>query len=336
MRRAVHRLAHRLGDLRELVHQVRLRVEAAGGVDEHDVGADLLRLLDRVEDRPRPGSRRPCRSRPRTPTRLPQTSSCCTAAARKVSPAASTTFLPSALQLRRELADRRRLADAVHADDHHDRGLGAESAMPPPPMREDLRRARRGARPTRAPLSRELVLRERSLDARREELGRLHADVGREQHLFDLLDDLRVDLLLAGEERAEPAEEALALARLGETLAQALDVALARGGRGGASRRRGRRGRGARRDYGRPASTSTRDLGAPLGFAGLAAVAAGRSRLLRAACGSASPGRAAGLLRPSCRPRVLRGRRFEGRLRRLPEEEQINGRRRTRTMPMTM
>src|SRR6185437_10631947 len=63
---------------------------------------------------------------------------------------------------------------------------------------------------------------------------------GGEQHLLDLLDDLRVDLLPADEERLEPPEEPLLLARLREALPQALDVAATRGR---LLLRRGRRGR---------------------------------------------------------------------------------------------
>src|SRR5262249_5378737 len=55
-------------------------------------------------------------------------------------------------------------------------------------------------------------------------LGRADAHVGGEEHLLELLDDLRIDLLLAREERAQPPEEATALARLGEALAEAGDV----------------------------------------------------------------------------------------------------------------
>ena len=102
------------GDLLELVHQGRLGLEAARGVGEHDVDAALLGLLNRVENH-RAGSAPSLPFTTSQPTRLPHTSSCCTAAARNVSPAASRTVLAFGLQLRRELADGRRLADAVDA-----------------------------------------------------------------------------------------------------------------------------------------------------------------------------------------------------------------------------
>ena len=57
----------------------------------------------------------------------------------------------------------------------------------------------------------------------------LTPDVGGEEHLLDLLDDLRVDLLLADEEGLQPPEEALLLAHLREAPPQALDVSAPRG-----------------------------------------------------------------------------------------------------------
>ena len=55
--------------------------------------------------------------------RSPQICSCSTAAARKVSPAASTTLQPLVAILLGELGDRRRLAAAVDADHENDEGL---------------------------------------------------------------------------------------------------------------------------------------------------------------------------------------------------------------------
>ena len=57
------------------------------------------------------------------PARSPQILSCSIAAARNVSPAASVTRRPSRDELRRELADRRRLAGTVHAGHQHDKRL---------------------------------------------------------------------------------------------------------------------------------------------------------------------------------------------------------------------
>ena len=76
MRRAVHRLGDRLAHLLDLVHQRRLRVKAAGGVDEEEIGAGFFGFRRRFE-----GHRARIRAflalaRPRRSTRLPQTSSC--------------------------------------------------------------------------------------------------------------------------------------------------------------------------------------------------------------------------------------------------------------------
>ena len=78
----------------------------------------------------------------------------------------------------------------------------------------------------------ELVLLEPLAQAPEDRLRRLHADVAREHDLFHLLEDGRVDLFLAGEERAELRDEPAA--RGGEAFAEAGDVALR-------SRRRRRR-----------------------------------------------------------------------------------------------
>ena len=72
----------------------------------------------------------------------------------------------------------------------------------------------------------ELVLLEAVPDALEDRLRRLHADVGGEEHLLDLLDDRRVDLLLAGEELRQLAEEALVAPRFRQPLAEAGDVPL--------------------------------------------------------------------------------------------------------------
>ena len=68
------------------------------------------------------------------PPRSAHVASWSTAAARNVSAAPTTTGAPVALQELRELADGRRLADAVHADDEHDGG-----ALGQPEGRVELR-----------------------------------------------------------------------------------------------------------------------------------------------------------------------------------------------------
>ena len=79
--------------LGELLHQVRLRVQAAGGVDDRDVLAARPGRLDRVVgDRGRVGAARaPTKS---ASARSAQISSCSSAAARNVSAAPSSTERP--------------------------------------------------------------------------------------------------------------------------------------------------------------------------------------------------------------------------------------------------
>ena len=96
-------------------------MQPPGGVDQQDVGALGARLDEGVVGEPgriapgRPGHHR-------APVRSPQICSCSTAAARNVSPAASMTARPCVAVLLGELADRRRLAAAVDADDQdHER-----------------------------------------------------------------------------------------------------------------------------------------------------------------------------------------------------------------------
>ncbi len=73
-----------------------------------------------------PAASEPCsRAITFAPTRPPQIFNCSIAAARKVSPAASITLRPSRCEFRRELADGRGLAGAVHAGNQNDERLCA-------------------------------------------------------------------------------------------------------------------------------------------------------------------------------------------------------------------
>ena len=121
-----------------------------------------------------------------TSARFAQISSCSTAAARNVSAAQTSGCLPGRLQQVRELADGRRLAGAVDADDQRHvrmvpvrRGRldGVEDA---PNL--SLTRSRRLS-PCRA----------RAADRVDDAFGRGHADVGRDQQLFERLDRVDVD-----------------------------------------------------------------------------------------------------------------------------------------------
>ena len=113
------RLRDHAPNLAELVHQVRLRVQAAGGVDEDDVAAPALRGGDRIEgDRGGIGAlRRADEVRPRALG--PDLELLVGRGAERVGGADEDRTA-----VRREpvgeLADRRRLARAVHADDEHD------------------------------------------------------------------------------------------------------------------------------------------------------------------------------------------------------------------------
>ena len=96
-------------------------MEPAGGVGDDEVRAAGDGRVERVvHDRARVGAR--ARGpRPGRPARSAQIRSWSMAAARNVSAAARMIFRPSAEVARGELADGRRLAGAVDADDEHDR-----------------------------------------------------------------------------------------------------------------------------------------------------------------------------------------------------------------------
>ena len=85
-------------DLFELVHQLGLVLQPAGGVDQQHVDAFAPWPLQRVEGETR-GIGARARAITGEPVRSPQILSCSIAAARKVSPAASITLRPSARSL---------------------------------------------------------------------------------------------------------------------------------------------------------------------------------------------------------------------------------------------
>ena len=129
-----------------------------------------------------------------------------------MSPAASSTFLPSPARLRRELADRRGLAAAVDADDQQHERLRRREVDGRRRQRQDLGRAPAQERPDRVGIG-QLAARQRAADLLEQLLAGAHADVGGQQHLLDLVDDRRVDLLLAREDLAQTRDEAAARAR---------------------------------------------------------------------------------------------------------------------------
>ena len=77
-----------------------------------------------------------------TPARSPQIFSCSTAAARNVSPAASITILPGALEALRQLADGGGLAGAVDADHQHHMRLARAQGRAAAPPASGWRRSR--------------------------------------------------------------------------------------------------------------------------------------------------------------------------------------------------
>ena len=83
--------------LAQLLHEVRLGVQPAGGVAEDEVEVAGGGPLRRRRRSPRSGRRPRCRARSRLRTARPTCASCSAAAARNVSPAASTTWRPSAI-----------------------------------------------------------------------------------------------------------------------------------------------------------------------------------------------------------------------------------------------
>ena len=205
MRRALAPARDHAPHLRELVHQVRLRVQATRGVDEHDAVVGTDRVV---------GDRR----------RIAAALAADEARARALGPdlelllgrraegvgGAERHRAPVLAQLLRELADRRRLAGAVDADD------------------EDHRRLVRDVERRRLTEERGDLLRERArelaqvlprLEAPDQLRGRAHADVRVDQRLLEPL-PRRVVL---GIERRDDDLLGERTARLAERLAQAAE-----------------------------------------------------------------------------------------------------------------
>ena len=99
-----------------------------------------------------------------------------------------------------------------------------ETAIFPPPMPRMRVASARSASQTACELESSFLL-EPVAQAPEDGLRGRDADVGREQDLFDLIGDLRVELFFAREKAREPPEKARFPARLGETLAQTRKIA---------------------------------------------------------------------------------------------------------------
>jgi hypothetical protein len=108
--------------LGELIHQAALGLQPAGGVDEHDLDALGPRLLDGLEGdgcRVLPGG---LRSHDGCPAALRPGGELLDGGGAEGVGGPDDHGAPVVGEELRELADRRRLADAVDADDKHDRG----------------------------------------------------------------------------------------------------------------------------------------------------------------------------------------------------------------------
>jgi hypothetical protein len=128
--RLVRSVGHLLGDhapdLGELLHQVVLRVQAAGGVDDHHVGAALASAGDGVEGH---GTGvRPLGALDEIDVGAlgPALELLDGGGAERVGRADHDLLAERVAQVPGELADRRRLAGAVDADDEDDRRLVAD------------------------------------------------------------------------------------------------------------------------------------------------------------------------------------------------------------------
>ena len=178
-------------DLLELLHEGCLRVEAARGVDDHDVDARAT-----ARSRPRrtttaAGSPPSAPTITSQPARSPQTLELLDAPRRGTCRLRRAHLLAVGAIARGELADRRRLADAVHAE--HDDHVGPRHG-----------RERFAARLHAAQLLRDRAAQRRAhlvgtaarsllLQAREQVLGRLHAEVCGEQQRLELALELRVE-----------------------------------------------------------------------------------------------------------------------------------------------
>ena len=183
-------LGDRAPDLGQLVHQVALGVQPAGGVDDDDV-ACRARRPRRARRRPRPTGRRPAAcATTGTSMRSAQISSCSMAAARNVSAAASSTRAPRVCEAVAELGDGGRLAGAVDAD-HQDDGGHVRRRL----ARPRRRIARREQAEQLVPATRQLGSAGRAAraPARRRSMASARADVGRDERLLDLLPRRVVD-----------------------------------------------------------------------------------------------------------------------------------------------
>ena len=131
-------------DRLQLVHQLVVDVQPAGGVDDDDVEAAVPRLGQRARRARAPDpARPPDRARARPPA-SPTTFSCSIAAGRRTSVDTSSGCRPCFASHSPELAGRRRLARALQAEQQDDARPRAASAAARPRRRRRAPASRRG------------------------------------------------------------------------------------------------------------------------------------------------------------------------------------------------
>ncbi len=217
MRRALELPGDHAPHLRELAHQVVLRVQPPGRVDDHHVDAPRARLRDRVEGhragvRAR-GARHDLAARPLRPAlellagRRPE----------RVRAGQQHAAPQLLAQVPRELADRRRLARAVdaHRHDHRRPGPDVDPRVADPRGRRQQLDQALAERLAALELPRGRLLLERLHDR----CGRARADVGHDQRLLQAFPRLLVEH--AEQRRLDLRAERLA--GLGHALAQAAE-----------------------------------------------------------------------------------------------------------------
>ena len=157
--------------------------------------------------------------------RSPQTCSCSRAAARKVSPAASSTDVPLRLVQLGELADGGGLAGAVDAGQHEDEGLvrGDVERLLQRRQQVDQRLLQRGLQ---VGSFGQAFTPHLLLQGLEQGMGGIDADVGGDEDRLEFLEQLGVDLAADAKQAGQLAAEAVA--GLGQTLLQPLCPAWAR------------------------------------------------------------------------------------------------------------
>ncbi len=222
VRRVFVELAHDAHDLREFGHQFGLVLQAAGGVDQRDVGVDFLRALHGLK-RDASGVRALRRGdEHRRPLAWPRSAIARSRRRGRYRRRRSTILAPAPSSSFGELADGRGFARAVDANDQHDARLGAAGEIEMRLAR--LQHARNFGRPeasraSSAPFS---LLKRSSDELCGDAMGRGRAHVGGDQRFFQFVSAAASSFSL-GENRGE------AFGELGRGFAQAVEQALALG-----------------------------------------------------------------------------------------------------------